>query len=139
MAFGQSFRTDILDYIFNGGTLRAPGGNVWISLHTGAPGVNGAANEVTGNAYARKATTAADWGAATVATPATISNSTVLTFTTATPSGWGTVSHFGVWMTSAVTVSAADFIDGGALTASQAVGANQTPNFPIGALTFSLT
>lgn len=69
----------------------------YIGLFTGAgsDGVGGF-TEVTGGAYARKGTVAADWNAASGTTPSSISNSTTLAFVTAT-ADWGVIVAFGLY------------------------------------------
>lgn len=52
--------------------------------------------EVAVGAYARVATAAADWSAASGSAPSTISNANTLTFPTAT-ADWGTVIAFGLY------------------------------------------
>lgn len=52
--------------------------------------------EVTGGAYARVATAAADWNAASGSAPSQISNANTLTFPTAT-ADWGSVIAFGIF------------------------------------------
>jgi hypothetical protein len=82
-----------------------------ISLHTADPGTSGA-SEVTGGAYARKATT---WG--------TVSGSAVTgsAVTLDVPAGT-TITHWGLW--SALT--AGNFLYGGSLPASEVFGSNGT-------------
>jgi hypothetical protein len=80
---------------------------VYVSLHTGSPGTNGA-NEVSGGspAYARKAMT---WNAAS---GGGLDNSNAPVFDV--PAGT-TVSHFGLWSAS----SGGTFYGGDALSASE--------------------
>lgn len=69
----------------------------YIALFTGAGSDGGGGfTEVTGGSYARKATVAADWAAASGTSPCTIQNSTTLAFVTAT-ADWGIVTAFGLY------------------------------------------
>ena len=137
--FGNTFRKTLNEYVFRGGTLTQT--HIWVSLHTGDPGVDGqTANEVStsGTAYARYDSTnnSTFWAAASTADPSTIANAQAFTFPTATGSGWGTVTHFGLWNSSSAT-AAANFIGAAPLSASQAIAAGNTASFATGALVHS--
>lgn len=99
---------------------------LYVSLHTADPGTTGA-SEVTGGspAYARKSVT---WASASSGSMAL---SAAVTFDV--PSG-KTVTHFGVW--SAAT--SGTFYGGGALSASEAFGAQGTYDLETGT-TISIT
>lgn len=136
--FGTTFMKSVNEAVFRGGSLPTLT-TLYISLHTGSPGVDGqTANEVSGGSYARVAKTSdtTNWGAATNADPSVIANATAITFPTATGS-WGTVSHFGIW-NHASNTAAANFVAATALTASQAIASTNTASFAVGALTHSL-
>jgi hypothetical protein len=97
----------LIDYVFRGVAYTPPA--IWyIGLFTAAPSETGGGTEVTGNAYARQAITknttawAATNGATTTTNPSsgtsgTTSNNSVLTFPSATPGNWGTISHVGLF------------------------------------------
>lgn len=130
MSLGGRVTRQILDCYFNATNITAPT-NIYVSLHTADPGEDGqTAGEVSGGSYAREQTAATDWGAAAGADPSTLSNTSAITFTTATAS-WGTISHVGFWTTLAGT-GEADFIGATALDASKAVGDGDTAEFAIG-------
>lgn len=78
-------------------------GATTLSIHTGAPGDSGTANEVSGGAYARQSITL---GAAS-----SRSRSLSGSATFEIPAGT-TVSHYAIWM-------GATCVDAGALSASQ--------------------
>lgn len=146
--FGNTFKKAIADHVFRaangpmGGTATTT--TIYVSLHTASPGDDGqTANEVStsGTAYARQAITitgGAGFAAATTANPSVTSNSGAVTYATATGSGFGTVTHFGLWNHVSNT-AAANFIGAAALTASQAVAAGNTASFAAGAITHSFT
>jgi hypothetical protein len=69
----------------------------YIALFT-AGGTDGGAGftEVSGGAYARRSTVAADWGSASGSAPSTIQNAASLVFPTAT-ADWGIVTAFGLY------------------------------------------
>ena len=101
----------------------------FVSLHTGDPGTTGASECANANSYARVevSSAAGSWDApATDGSTRCIDNTAAITFPTASGS-WGTVTHFGIWDSG--TYGAGNFIRGGALTASQAVGAGNIPQF----------
>lgn len=144
MPLGRTTRQNILDYLMNGTALAgAPtgGGTFWVTLHTASPGVDGqTSNEVStsGTAYAAQATTNANWGAASSAEPSVVSNGAAVLFGPATGSGFGTVTHYGLW-NHATNRAASNFLGAEALTGgSETVAAGDSLNFPIGALTLSL-
>ena len=103
---------------------------IHLALFTAAPTDAGGGTEVTGGAYARVATAAANWGAAS---GGTISNTAVFTFPTPTAS-WGTV-------VAVAGMSAATLGDMWWYVAftGQAVGTGNTVSFAAGALTVSGT
>lgn len=134
--FGQTWCKKINDHVFMKTALTQPT-NIFVSLHTGDPGVDGqTANEVSGGSYARKSTSGSDWNAGTTADPSVVTNANAITFVTATGS-WGTVTHFGLWTTVSGT-TAAEFIGASSLSASQAIASTNTASFAAGALTHSL-
>jgi len=88
--------------------------------------------EPTGGAYARVATTGADWNAATGTAPATKANGAVKTFATAT-ADWAAganMTHFGLF--DALTVGNLKWF--GALTTPKPVLNGDTPSFAAGSL-----
>jgi hypothetical protein len=104
------------------------GANIYMSLHTAAPGLTGA-NEITGNAYARQAITfAADANGAGA-------SSNAPQFPAPTPSNWGTATHFGLWD----AASAGNYIGGDALTNPVATSVGVPILFPIGSVTWTET
>lgn len=145
--FGNTYKKGLTDYVFRltafqGGTSTTSA--FFISLHTGDPGPDGqTANEVTtvSTGYARVSVTltaGAGFAAATTANPSVTSNSGTITFPTAVTTNWGTVTYFGVWTSSTLTTAAA-FVGGQILTASQVVNIGNTASFAAAALTHSFT
>lgn len=146
--FGNTYKKGISDFIFR---LTAFQGvtstttSVYVSLHTGDPGPDGASassNEVstTSTGYARTQINLSTnpFTAATVANPSVTSNSAAVTFPTAVTTNWGTITHFGIW-TSSTLQTAATFVGGQALTASQVVNVGNTASFAVGALVHNFT
>jgi hypothetical protein len=104
-------------------------GSPYVSLHTGDPGNTTGVNEVTGGSYARVGPiTFSNAGA----NPTVASNSSILTFPTATAS-WGTVTFFGLWSAS----SGGTYYGSGTLT-STPVNNGDTARFPANALTITV-
>lgn len=103
-AFSDYLEDKILNWMKGSAFPSAPA-TVYVGLLTAAPGDTGSGGspsdgtEVSGNAYARQSiTTASGWSAiATTGTDRHMSNGSLLTFPTPTPSGWGTVVAIGIW------------------------------------------
>lgn len=120
----------ILDHQLGGGDYTRPA-TVYVSIHTGSPGTNGANECASVNNYSRAAVTnnATNWPAASGGAK---SNGTTIQF--ASPSGsWGTGSHFGIWD----AASGGNFLRGGALASSVAIGLNNDVEFAPGDLDVS--
>lgn len=100
-----------------------------IALFTAAPSDAGGGTEVTGGAYARAATTAATWNAATAGSA---TNAAAITFPTAT-AAWGTITHVG-FMDAA---TAGNMMRWAPLTASKAIGTGDSFSFPAGSITIT--
>lgn len=111
MGLTVAVRNATLDSIFGG---------VYISLHTGNPGTNGA-NEVTGGSYARQLETFA------AAASGEIANASDIEFEDMPAV---TVSYWGIWS----AASAGTFYGGWLLTAPVAVVATQLARFLTGSL-----
>jgi hypothetical protein len=82
----------VLTFLFTDGTATRP--TAWyVGLFTAAPGETGGGTEVSGNAYARKAT-----GTITVSgTATTATNSAAIEFAPASGGNWGTITHAAVF------------------------------------------
>lgn len=126
-AFSDYLENKLLD-----GTLRntayTPVATVYIGLHTTATNDNNSGTEVTGGSYAR--TASGTWG---VPSGGSTSNTTIITFPTATAS-WGTVTHFGIYDNAV----GGNLLYWGQLTVSKTVDNGDVFTFPIGNLTVSL-
>jgi hypothetical protein len=81
----------LLNHFLRNTPTSAPS-TVWISLHTTPTTDAGGGTEVAGNGYQRQQ---AVFGSPPAA--GTLANTTVIVFPTATPSGWGTVTHAAIW------------------------------------------
>jgi hypothetical protein len=124
MPFTTTTANKLLDKLLKA-TDFTPAAALYVSLHTGDPGNDGA-NEVTGGSYVRKVSTFD--AAATKASAAAAALSW-----TGMPAC--TVTHVGLWSAE----SAGDFWWGGALTASQAVAAGNTFTIADGDFDVTLT
>jgi hypothetical protein len=82
----------VLNYLFTTNSVTRP--TAWyVGLFTAAPGETGGGTEVTGNAYARKAT-----GTITVSgTATTATNSAAIEFAPASGGAWGTITHAAIF------------------------------------------
>jgi hypothetical protein len=114
---------ELLDHVLRNSAYTPPAA-VYVGLYTAAPTDAGGGTEVSGNAYARQPITfgAASGGAVT--------NSADITFPTPTPSGWGTVTHFGIFDAS----TAGNLLYWGALAASQTINASNVVKILTGEL-----
>lgn len=101
---------------------------VWLSLHTGPTGLDGA-NEVSGGSYGRFPASESYWG-----TPAnrTITNVLEMQFSAMPVT---TVTWAGLWSAS----SGGTFIRGVALNNPKTLKAGDVPKFEVGSLSFQLT
>lgn len=108
--------------------------NLYVALFTATPSDAGGGTEVTigSNAYARVqvANSSSTW----TRSANVISNNTVITFPTPTPSAWGTITHGALFDAS----SAGNMYGWGALATSIATVAGTAVDFPIGSLTFTI-
>lgn len=73
------------------GKAALPSITAYLALYTAAPTDAGGGTEVSGNAYQRVTTAAANWNSAGGSAPCTTSNGQILVFPQATPSGWGSI------------------------------------------------
>jgi hypothetical protein len=116
-----------LDWLFTTGAPTRP--TTWyVSLHTGANGGAGAANELSGNGYARQAVTFTRSGQ-------TVSNNALITFGPNTTTNWGTVTDACVWD----SLTTGTCLAQGTLTSSVAYAVGDSATIAAGALTISLT
>ena len=128
----SDYLEDLIRGWFKGSAFATAPTNTYIGLFTAAPSDSGGGTEVSGNAYARQAIAAAAWTSG-AAGSGQIQNTNAITFPAANPSGWGTVTHFGVF--DAVTVG--NLLMWAALGASKTVAALDVVQFGVG--TLSLT
>lgn len=120
-------RTALVKALLKNTSFQGPA-TVYLSLHTAAPGLNGA-NEVSGNAYARIAVA---FGAESAGT---VLNSALITTPAPTPSNWGTITHFGLW--DALTTG--NYLGGDALTNQVATSVGVPIDFPASSISWSET
>jgi hypothetical protein len=130
--FSDLLEQKLLDHIFTDPAYTPPA-TLYVGLYTAAPTDAGGGTEVTGGSYARVATAAADWSAASGTAPAQKTNTATLTFPTATAS-WGVVTHFGIFDAS----TAGNLLIWDALSASKTIDIGDTPSFAASALVMEL-
>lgn len=125
MATSVYLGNKVLDSIFNATAFSVT--TVYVSLHTGDPGLTGA-NEASGGAgpYARQSSS---WAAAAARS---VSNDAAINYVGMPAS---TITHVGLWD----AVSGGNFLAGGALTTSRTLAAGATGQFAIGALVVNIT
>jgi hypothetical protein len=132
MSFSNYLENALLDHCFGLTTYTGPT-NTYVALGTDSPPNDTTFTEVTGNAYARVAVTnnTTNWPNASSGQK---SNGAAVTFPTATPSGWGTVTCFAIYDNS----PGGNQLGWGGLSVSKTVNAGDTPSFAIGALLITL-
>lgn len=128
----SDYLEDAIRNWFKGTTFPTKGANAYVALFTAAPSDSGGGTEVSGNAYARQAIANANWTSGAAGT-GSITNSALIAFPAATPAGWGTVTHFGIF--DALTVG--NLLMWNALGASKVVAADDVVQFAIGAITLT--
>lgn len=141
MSFANRTAQALLNSLFGKtssfGALATPP-TIHVALSSTDPGEDGTnVTEPAGNGYARKATTAADWNAATLADPSVITNASALAFPQATGGNWlaGTnIGYFALYD----APTGGNYIGKGTLDVAKPVLQGDTPSFAPGALSCSL-
>lgn len=128
----SDYLEDAIRNWFKGTAFPSAPANTYVALFTAAPSDSGGGTEVSGNAYARQAIASSGWTSGAAGT-GQIQNTSAVTFPAATPSGWGTVTHFGLFDAS----SAGNLLMHGALGASKTVAANDVVQFAAGAISLT--
>jgi hypothetical protein len=131
-SFGDYLEKKLLDHLFNKAAYTAP--TIYVALSTADPTDAGTGlAEPSGNAYARKATSASDWNAATGTNPTVTTNATALAFAEATGS-WGTISYFALMD----ALTGGNMLGYGSLTTPKAINSGDTAQFVAGDLSVQL-
>ena len=128
MSFSNTFETHVLNYVFTATSVTRP--TAWyLALFTSNPAEDASGTEVStsGTAYARQSVSFSVSG--NLAT-----NSAAVEFPTATGSGFGTVTHIGVYTAS----SGGELIAYSALSASKAIAAGDVFRIPTNDLDITL-
>lgn len=134
MSFSDTAETAINNYIFGGTAVSWNANtNLWFALFTSDPGESGSAvtNEIAYTNYVRVAVVRAT---GLTIFGATVQNAAQVQFPTCGATG-ATATHVGIVTTAS---GAGTLIVSGALTASQAISTNGTPQFAANAFTFTL-
>lgn len=130
MAFSNYLERKLLDHAFRNVAYTQPT-TVYVALFTTVPAGDGTGGtEVSGGSYARQAIafTAASGGA-----PASIPNTSLIQFPTAT-GNWGTIVGAGIYDAS----TGGNLLEMGPLTASKTVGTGDSFAFPASTYVLSL-
>ena len=128
-SFADYWENEILDHLFGKGNYTPP--TIYVGLSTADPtdDATGLA-EPSGNAYARVATSGANWNAAS---SGTIDNANDITFPEASGS-WGTLTHFALFD----AASGGNMLAHGSLSVSKTISSGDTAKFAAGDLDVSL-
>lgn len=128
----DTFEQKVLDHVFTDPTWTPPT-TLYLGLSSTTPTeAGGNVTEPSGGAYARVATTAADWSAASGSAPAVKTNTATFTFPLAT-ADWvagANLTHF----TLHDAITAGNVIAWGALGTPKPVLNGDTPSFGAGAI-----
>jgi hypothetical protein len=128
-SFSDYWENEILDHVFGKGSYTPP--TIYVALSTADPTDDGSGlSEPSGNAYARKQTSAGDWNAAS---GGALDNANEIAFNEATGS-WGTITHFALMD----AASGGNMLAHGPLSQSKTVGTGDTAKFAAGDLDVSL-
>lgn len=140
MSFSNRTAQALLNSLFGktsnfGALASAP--TIYVALSSTAPAEDGTnVTEPSSGSYARVATSATDWNAATSADPSVVTNANAVTFPTAT-GDWLTgsdLTHFALYDAS----SSGNVLASGALTSARSVLNGDTISFAADGLTISL-
>jgi len=128
-AMSNYLENKVLDHTLRGttGAYTAPT-TIYVGLFTSSPTDANSGTEVSGGSYARVVATFAN-----AATSGSISNTNLISFTTASAS-WGTITHIGLFDNS----TGGNLMYWGALTVSKVIGNGDTFSISIGNLTVSI-
>jgi len=129
----------LLDHILND-PANTPNATNYVALSSTTPTeAGGSITEPSGGAYARVATTNADWSAASGTTPVQKLNTATFTFTQAS-ADWvaGANLTYAVLCATVAGVTAADFIAFGALATAKPVLNGDTASFGASAITLQM-
>lgn len=136
MSFTNYLAAKLLDHIFTDAAYSPPA-TLYVALSTTTPTETGTNfTEPSSGSYARVATTAADWNAATSADPSLKDNVNAITFPTATAdwSAGANMTYYGIYDASTV----GNLLLFGAITTPKAVLNGDTANFAAGVLDITL-
>lgn len=124
MPFVTAIRNSLLEHI-HGKTSYTMPATLHLALSTTTPAADGTnVTEPSGNGYTRVSVPGSSWGSASAGA---ITNSSIITFPTASGAGWGTVTHV-----VAYTASSAGSPLWYASITSQAVASGVTVTIPVG-------
>ena len=128
-SFSDYWENEILDHLFGKGSYTPP--TIYLALSAADPGDDGAGlSEPSGNGYARAATAASDWNAAS---GGALDNADVIEFPEAT-GAWGTVTHFALLD----AASGGNLLAHGTLSQSKTIASGDTARFVAGDLEINL-
>lgn len=115
----------------------------WLAACTAAPMTAGGTNMALAEcqatntyAYTRYGLATSIWKAVSGSTPASVGNTTIINYNTATPGAWGTIAYLAIMNTS--TVRTGDILAWGPCT-NTVVGTGDTLRIATGSLVLSIT
>ncbi len=124
-SFSDYWENAILDHLFGKGNYTPP--TIYVGLSTADPGDDGTGlSEPSGNGYARVATAAADWNAAS---GGALDNANAIAFAEAS-GDWPTVTHFALFD----AATGGNLLAHGALNQAKTIAGGDTARFAAGDL-----
>ena len=133
MSMSDYLEKKVMDHVFGKAAFGARS-NLFVALFTVAPSDAGGGTEATGGGYARVSTAPAGWSAAT-GTDATVTNTAVISFPTATTGGYSAGANLvGFALYDAATAGNLMFY--GPLGIAKGVAEGDTPEFAASSLSF---
>jgi len=88
------FKDNVSKWFVDGQSMPSAPSNIYVGLHTGDPGSDASANELSSGNYSRVSTSASsDWNLPSVGS---FENTSQILFPEAT-SDWGTITYFSLW------------------------------------------
>lgn len=138
--FTSTMESIIADYITQGSGPAAAPDPLYVGLHTGDPGADGTANEVSATDYTRESTTAGtDWNIVSSPEPTTFENANEILFDVAQNS-WGSISHVTLWdsETGGSAFARYELTDDNGDPTTKQIDANDQARFPANELSFDV-
>lgn len=132
--FTAYIEAQIANWMTQDTQMDTPPSNIYVGLHTAAPGNSpDGSTEVSATDYSRLSTAPADWTVLSGDGPTTFENANELLFPAA-QNNWGTISHVTLWDSSSGGNAIAKY----AVSSSKSIDTNDEARFPANDLSFDI-